>query len=369
MAERPPEIGSRVESAHLPLATSAEVMVVGRTAPESATSTRWSHIKRLAGTRANVWTAVIGAGGLFLLGSTTGNPWIALIPPLIVLGILGSRIWGEATRLAARDFFTGFAVENRFNYSPAMTLIATTPLLAAGERRRCEHYLEGELRGVPGASVGLAHFTFETRENKYDRRKRPIAVMTPNQFTVAIVDLQRPAGAFPGVYLSRRGGLRSRYDWLDREGLMPATLANAELARDYELVARAGLDRGRLRSLMRPDLQAMFAQSTLRPGFEFEDGVLVTYAAGRLDRPEELNALIDLTAKLAGRLLEVGEPLRAVEPGSSHAPPPRLHSPFPPPPPATKPKVDQPTGLSAVPSIEPRATRGAARGSVPPPGS
>lgn len=366
MSDGGSEIGSRVDAARPSGGGQRDVTVVGRRAPERTTSTRMIHGQRLFGARKYLLPGAIIGGGLFLLGATTGNPLIALAPLLAVLFVVGVLIWREATRLAAIDFYAGYAIERRFNYSQSMMLLASTPLLAAGDRRRCEHYLEGELAGVEGESVGVAHLVVETSEQKHDRRNRPISIFTPHEFTVAIVDLQRPTSTFPAVYLERRSRLFARSSWLDRTGLVAATLEDERLAVDCELLVDRSQDRQKLRSLLGGDLQRALAGSLLRPGFEYVNGTLLVYAAERLDRAEELDALVDLTGQITRRLLEVGEPLRVVEAINSQAPPVGVAA-FPAPPPATKPRVEPTLRVAqSTPAPQP-LPREDGRRSVPPP--
>jgi hypothetical protein len=361
-----PKIGLKVASA-VPPSNNREVLVIGREAPAHVGATRLAHIGRLAGMRKYVWPTALIGGGLFLLGSTTGNPLLALTPLLLVLLVQVARVWREASRFAERDFFAGYAIEKNFNYSERMMLMAATPLLAAGDRRRCTHYIEGQLQDIEGASVALAHLIVETKVNKYDRRKRPIPVLTPHNFTVAIVDLQRPSKAFPGVYIQRRPK-RMTEDWLDRRGLVPVMLSNGALSADCELLVRAGQNPDRLRLLVNHTLEAWLAVSELKPGLEFQDGTLLVYTASRLRTQAELDELVSLTSRIAKHLISVGEPLRAVDAPASHGPPTGVEA-FPAPPPATRPPVE-PT-LKSVASIAPTDVRssGPGRRSVPPPGS
>ncbi|MGH2959971.1 MAG: hypothetical protein ACRDKE_10220, partial [Solirubrobacterales bacterium] len=238
------EIGSRVGSA-LPPSVSRkrrEVMVAGYRAPHSATSTRGKHLRKLMGARKYIWSIALVGGGVFLLGASTGKVLFAVIPLLIVLAIVVSMVWREATRLAGRDFFAGYALDHRFNFSERMSLMETTPLLGAGDRRYCENYMEGPLEDVDDVAVGLSHYVFETREDRADRRKRPITVYAPHHYTIAVVDLPRAMRVFPGVFLSRRGGFFGRDEWLDRPSLAPVELESSELASRYQLLVRNNQD-------------------------------------------------------------------------------------------------------------------------------
>lgn len=359
------EIGSRIASEGPPSQTRGrrEVQVAGHRAPPTATATRFRHVRKLAGARRYIWSLALIGGGVFLIGASTGKVIYAVIPPLIVLGVVIAMVWRESTRLAARDFFAGYALDRHFNFSERMTLLETTPLLGAGDRRRCENYMEGPLEDVDGVAVGLSHYVFETREQRSDRRNRPISVYTPHNYTIAVVDLPRAMTVFPGIYLSRRGGIFGRDDWLDRPSFVHFELESAELAHNYELLVRSNQDRARLLELFKPTFQVWLAELPFQMFFEYSGGTLVVYVPKKLKRAEELDSMLSATSWIARRILQEGEPLKAVNELLSKAPP-QGRDAFPAPPPATIPKVE--TKLRAAPEPAPEPAR-YTRASIPPP--
>ncbi len=365
------EVGSRLSTA-VPSPSGKgqrEVVIAGHRAPANARSTRAKHLRQLIGARKYIWALTILGGGSFLIGASTGELVYAVVPPLVVFAGVIALIWRDATQMAARDFFKGFALDHGFNYSQQMGLLETTPLLGAGDKRHCENYMEGPLEGKSDVAVGLAHYVFETRDERSDRRNRPISVYTPHWFTIAVVDLPRAMQAFPGVFLSRRGGLFGRDDWLERPGLESVELESSQITNKYELLARRSQDRGRLLELFKPTFQTWLADLPVQLYFEYSGGTLVVYVPGRVKEGAELQSMLEATSWIARRISEEGEPLRVaptpVEELST--PPPTGTAAFPPPPPATKPAVE--TSLRAVADLpEPTPARYIdPTASVPPP--
>lgn len=310
----------------------------------------------------HLWPLALIFGGLIAMAAATGAWLLALVLLAVTLGVSAARIWSAAGRRALHDAYSSYAAARGYSYSRRAMLVATTPLLAAGERRRARHYMEGGLGGEEGLTVGIAQYVVETNEVKRDRRARPISVLRPHPFTIAVVELISPAETFPGIFLVRRGGLRKQLDWLSGQGLVPATLDHGTLAQHCDLMLQPGTDHERLRILMRGDLQQRLAASPLAPGFEYVGGVLLVYTTRVLEHGEQLDSLIALTREVAERLQASAEPLRAVPDDRSKAPP-RGSSAFPSPPPATKPPAEP--VLRAVSEAPPPAP--AERRSTPPP--
>ncbi|MGB1582453.1 MAG: hypothetical protein ACPHCI_01550 [Solirubrobacterales bacterium] len=338
-----------------------KVYVAGRPLPQHANATRWQHIRALLGSRRYIWRFAIFGGIAFLAAAATGRAVLAAISLAIAVASVGTLLLREATRRAHRDYFAGFALHHGLTYSDRMSLAETTPLLSAGDRRHCEHYMEGPL-GVAdadngGTIAGLAHYVYETREQRNDRRNRAVHVFTPHWFTVCVVDLPRAKAAFPGVFLSRRTGLLSGDGWLDRPGLQSVELERAMTDQKYELFARSGHDRDLLLELFQPSFQSWIVGQDFQVLFEYDQGTLVVYAPRRLRKGAELAVMLHATERIATQITRTGEPLHAV--ADSVAPPLGVDR-FPPPPPATKPVIE----AVPTPPIDSRA--GSA--SVPPPG-
>lgn len=339
-----------------------KVWVAGKPVPAYASATRRMHMAALASSRKYVWRYAITCGVLFLAAAVTRNPILAGVALLVGMAIVTFQLVRDATGHAHRDFFTGFALKHGLTYSNKMSLDETTPLLSAGDRRHCENYMEGPLRGANHV-VGLSHYVYETREQRRDRRNRAISIYTPHWFTICVVDLPRVSAAFPGVFLSRRGGILGRNDWLDRPGLQTIELDAAMAANKYELLARSSQDRKRLLDLFQPSFQAWLVGLQKQIYFEFNEGTLVLYVPGKLRDVESLETMLLAAGRISTQFMREGEPLHVVSP--SIAPPgpgsTGRTGEFPPPPPATKPIVE------AIPSLPLRSRIGSA--SVPPPGA
>ena len=365
MSSEGTQVGSRVGSTLPPSVARKrrEVMVAGYKSPLTATSTRGNHLRKLVGARKYIFSIALIGGGVFLIGASTGNVVYAVVPLLIVMAVVVAMVWREASRLAARDFFAGYALDRHFNFSERMSLKETTPLLGAGDRRHCENYMEGPLESVEDVAVGLAHYVFETREDRSDRRNRPIAVYAPHNYTIAVVDLPRAMRVFPGVFLSRRGGFFGRDEWLDRPSLTPVELESSELVNRYELLVRNDQDRERLMELFKPTFQIWLGQLPFQMYFEFSGGTLVVYAHKRLKQGRELDAMLSAASWIARRILAEGEPLHMVE---ESQPPPMGVDAFPSPPPATHPHIEPTLHVAPEPEVVEAAYR---RASVPPPSS
>jgi hypothetical protein len=344
-------------------ATSREVLVAGRIVPSTASSTRGKHARALLGTRRYALATAIFAAIVFVAGSATGNVWFALFAPFVVLGIAMFLVWREASKHSQRDFFQGYALRHGFIYAERMSLLETTPLLGAGDRRHCEHYMEGPLSEDGDLTVGITHYIFETAAQRRDRRNRPIQVYTPNPYTICVVELTRAMTVYPGIFLSRRGGLfGGREDHLDRPSMLPVELESSELMSKYELLTRSHQDRTRLMELFQPSFQTWLTTLPFQIYFEYSGGTLVVYTPKKLKDAHSLDVMLKVTDYIADRIQREGEPLRAVD----SKPPPAGAGAFPAPPPATKPDVEPTPRIEAVP--DPAPLREAGRGSVPPPG-
>lgn len=338
-----------------------EVHVAGRIVPSTSSTTRGKHARALFGSRRYALATGIFAAIAFVAGSATGNIFIAIGAPLAIAAIAAGLVWREASQHSQRDFFQGYALRHGFIYAERMALMETTPLLGAGDRRHCEHYMEGPLEGNEDLTVGIAHYIFETADQRRDRRNRPIQVYSPHPYTICVVELTRAMSVYPGIFLARRGGMfGGREDHLDRPSLLPVELESSELSSKYELLTRSHQDRTRLMELFQPSFQTWLETLPFPIYFEYSGGTLVVYAPKKLKDAHSLDTMQKVTAYIAGRIEREGEPLRAVD----SKPPPATN--FPVPPPATKPTIESRPRIEVVPDLvaEPQP----ARRSVPPPG-
>jgi hypothetical protein len=92
--------------------------------------------------------------------------------------------------------------------------------------------------------------------------------------------------------------------------------------------------------------------------------MLVTYVPKRLKEGRELDVMLSSASWIAGQILREGEPLQAV--GESQGPPTGVAA-FPPPPPATKPAVEEKSEVKLRAAPDPVEAPTYTRASVPPP--
>lgn len=340
--------------------TGRKVWVAGKPVPAFASATRRKHMSELASSRKYVWRYAITCGVLFLAAAATRNPIVAGVALVVGVAIVTFQLVRDATSHAHRDFFAGFALKHGLTYSDKMTLAPATPLLSAGDRRYCEHYMEGPLRGSNHLAA-LSHFVYETREQRRDRRNRAITVYTPHAFTICVIDLPRSTTSFPAVYLTKKPRV-GKTDWYDAPGLQTIEFDGALQTNRYRLMTINSQDRPRLRELLQPSFQSWLTELDRQVNFEFVGGTLVVYVPGKLRDSEALESMMVATERIAAQFMRLNEPLQLVGPS---VPPPgpgraMVHGDFPPPPPATKPQI------SVVPDEPVRSRMGST--SVPPPG-
>lgn len=314
------------------------MLIAGGPAPNNSRVTRRKHLLAVFSSRNFIWgLALVGGGGFLLLAALKGDPLIAGAAPAAVFVFAAFMAWQKAGKLAARDFFYGYALNNGFTYTPKLTLMEATPLLGAGDKRHCKHYMEGPLGDIAGVHAGLAHYTYETIEERTGRRKsQTISVYTPHNFTICVVELQRALTTFPGVFLRARSGFFGGDDWLDVSGLKSVELESSSLASKYKLKVRNNQNMTRLLELFQPSFQVWLSELPMQMFFEFSGGTLVTYVPKQLTDTTSLDILFATTERIAKRILKEGEPLKAV-PTSAIG---RGDKVFPMPPPATKPLIE-----------------------------
>lgn len=301
-----------------------DVMVAGRPAPASAVATRSLHLHRLLTSRRYVWGFALFAGVGFLFFAATDRLELAFAAPLAVALVTFALAYTSARRLALYDLFAGFANARGFSYSERIELLEATPLLGAGDRRCCTHYMEGPLADdMRNVHAGLAHYTYENSDERADRRGRVVEVWTPYRFTICVVDLPRAIKSFPGVFLSLRRGIFGRIagdTWLDYGQLRPFELESSDMASKYELNARRTQNPQRLMELFQPSFQVWLAQLPLPVCFEYSGGTLVGYLHKHSVDATSLEILLQATASIARRIQREGEPLRVVPDAPAAAP-------------------------------------------------
>jgi hypothetical protein len=249
--------------------------------------------------RTAFWALFAGIAGAFLFGAWKRDPLImAAGPAAVVVGVIGVA-WFMADRAAARRFYSGFARSVGLGYASRFELLSLTPLLGAGQRRRAEHWMYGELPGdLPG---GVGHFVWERIER--DRDGDP-QVRERNRFTICVADLESSMALFKGVFVRpRRGFIAPHSDWLADAPTHEVELESAAFTERYELLVADDQDGVILRRLLSPTLVSWLANHPLTPGIELKAGALVVYVPHPIEDAGNLTYLIDATRHIASRVL------------------------------------------------------------------
>jgi hypothetical protein len=256
-----------------------------------------SHLR----SRTAFWALFAGVGAAFLLGAWKRDPLImAAGPAAVVVGVIGVA-WFMADRAAAHRFYSGFARSVGLGYASRFELLSLTPLLGAGQRRRAEHWMYGELPGDLQGGVG--HFVWERIERDGDGDPQ---VRERNRFTICVADLEPSMALFKGVFLRpRRGFIAPHSDWLKDSRTRRLEVESAAFTERYELLIADDQDEVILRRLLSPTLVSWLANHPLTPGLEVKAGALVVYVPHPIQDAGNLTYLIDATRHIASRV--VGE--------------------------------------------------------------
>jgi hypothetical protein len=249
--------------------------------------------------RTAFWALFAGVSAAFLYGAWKADPLIMVAgPAAVVLGVTGIA-WVMADRAAAERFYRGFARNVGLGYARAFELLPLTPLLGAGQRRRAEHWMYGQLPGdLPG---GVGHFVWERIERDSDGDPQ---VRERNRFTLCVADLEPSMALFKGVFIRRRRGfVASHSDWLEDRPTRRLEVESAAFTERYELLIADDQDEVILRRLLQPTLVSWLANHPLTPGFEVKAGALVVFVPHAIEDAGNLTYLIDATRHIAARVL------------------------------------------------------------------
>jgi hypothetical protein len=250
------------------------------TPPTDEDATRGAHLRTVLHT--GTWRfalsgvpLALGLVGLLVgAGSGAGPALLGLAAGALVglIGVLGTAFY-TADRRAAEDFWAGLATVTGLQVTARSYLPELTPLLAAGDRRNVDRWLEGTLDGHP---VGLGHYKYE--ERRTDSKGNTHWQAYPH--TICLVDLEDD-GVPPwlsGVYLLRKGGFlgiggegRGRLKW----GVDRKKLESAQFDDRFKLFVEDGVDDLRLRELFSPTFIVELIDHPAPIGFELRAGSLL----------------------------------------------------------------------------------------------
>ena len=273
----------------------------------NAGSTRAFHLRRILRGRGAGYALGLGVVGAFVAGAWLGSPVVMLGGPIVVVALVVAIALSAAAGRAERDFFLSFAEARGLRYVGDTTLLPLTPLLGAGDRRECRHWMHGPVgERLPDVTCGLGHYTWFERKRADDNTVRWV----PHHFTICVIDLEPGITMFPGVFLARRRGLAGILGggWLSTGTRRKVELESVQLHERYDLWVQRSQDDLLLRELFSPSVIAWLAEHPLQPCFEYRAGTLVVYLERRLEDAGRLGWLQDATEEIAGRLArEVAE--------------------------------------------------------------
>jgi len=280
-----------------------------RPARHHAASTRGLHLRRILRGRGAGYALALGVIGAFVAGAWLHSAAVMLVGPGAVVALVLLVAHRAADARATEEFFISFARARGLRYAGDTTLLPLTPLLGAGDRRACRHWMEGPLGDdMRGTICGLGHYTWYERK----RGEGETARWVPHHFTICTVDLEPGMALFPGVFLARRRGLAGLLGdgWLSTRRRRRVELESALLHERYELWVERAQDDLLLRELFSPSFVAWLAEHPLEPCFEYRAGTLVVYLERRLEDAGRLGWLQDATetiaVRLAGEVAEAG---------------------------------------------------------------
>jgi hypothetical protein len=261
-----------------------------------ADSTRAAHMSRILRGRVAGYSLAFGIVGAAVLGAFLREPLAVLLGPLAVAALVLGASYAAAARRSEQEFLVTFTRARGFTYTPHAELLPLTPLLGAGDRRECRHWMSGPLEeGLP--SCGLGHYVFRVRRGTGEH-----ACWASHDFTICVVDLEPGIAMYPGVFLERRRDLVDRLAggrWLDTRTRRKVELESAALCERYDLWVERSQDELLLRELFAPSFVAWLAEHPLRPCFEYRAGALVVYVERRLKDAACLSWMLDATARIA----------------------------------------------------------------------
>jgi hypothetical protein len=260
--------------------------------PSNQDSGQAELFKAYARGRSAMYAYVLGGAAVFVLGAwqhstplMAGGPVAVVVLTLVVAAF-------AANSAAADRFYRSFAAELGLVYSPRWEPLPLTPLLGAGDRRWCEHWMLGE-------RLALGHFVFEDVE----REKGQDHVRNRRRFTVCTIDCEPSLPFFKGLYVRpRRGIFPEGKDWVRHTDSRKIELESATFTDRYEVRIADDQSEMMARQLLSPTLVSWLAEHPLQPCFEAKAGTLTVYVPRELTDSGNLTYLLDAARHIAERV-------------------------------------------------------------------
>jgi len=278
-------------------------------APRNADAGRGEMFRTLVTGRLSIWAFALGAAAAVVYGAYRGRPLIMVGGPLLIAAFVVGTCAVMADRMAAERFFSSFARSHGLDYAPRWDLFAFTPLLGAGDRRWCEHWMTGEICPDVGLSGGIGHFVYEQRarvsHSEMGVRQTTEFTHERHRFTLAMVDMEDSIPWFHGVFLHPRRGVVDHFsDWLDDPPSHEIEVESTAFTQRYQLRLADEQDELRARQLLSPSAVDRLATHPLIPGFELRGGSLVVFTRRVLGDTGNLEFFLETVRDLGRRLVK-----------------------------------------------------------------
>jgi hypothetical protein len=271
--------------------------------PTNADSGRGDLFRSYLFSRAGAYTAVFGSVAVFAFGASRHNLLIMLAGPLVVVTLVLAVSAVVADRAAGERFYRHYARSLGLVYWPRAGLLPLTPLLGAGDRRWCEHWMTGTLPGEPRLTGGIGQYVWEEIEEGRDPNSIQLGrARSRHRMTLCVADLEASMATFKGLFLRpHRGLIPGAPDWR-RSGTRAIELESVAFSRRYEVLVDNGQDENLARQLLSPSLVVWLAEHPLAPCFEIRAGMLVVFVSRPLEDEGSLTYLMDATRRIASRV-------------------------------------------------------------------
>lgn len=273
--------------------------------PANTESTKSAHFRTLISSGTSVVGGAIAASILFTIGAATGHPGFMLFGPLAVAVAVLLICWFTADSQAETEFFARYSAAHELAHYEKSSVDSFTPLLGGGDRRHCEHWMQGD-----GTAIGW--YTFEVKQENGDKPD----TWEPHNFTVAMIDLgEIQMRRFQGIYVRRRRGILDRLDsdanWLGKGHLRKVELESTAFDEKYELWIDPDQDEIVVRQLFAPTFIVWMTDHPLSPGFELRAGTLVVFLPGHCGEAGKLDwllmALRDISTRVQAELTQAAQ--------------------------------------------------------------
>jgi hypothetical protein len=281
--------------------------------PTNADSDRRAYFRSLVNSRPAIYALVLGCLAAFLFGVYRRDPLLMVAAPVGVAALVLVPLALLADRRAAQSFFKSFAETHRLEYVGDWEVLPFTPVLGAGDRQWCEHWMLGDLVHDPRLSGGFGHFHYERRHERQDLEGSGRGhTVEHRRLTVCVIDLEESLPLFTGIFLrQRRGLLEFTSDWLANVPTHPVEVESAAFCERYGLRIVEEQDEMSLRQLLSPSLVDWLARHPLPLGFELRAGTLVVFVPKPLEDSGSLSMLLEGGRKIAERVVDEAQHARA----------------------------------------------------------